>query len=295
MKHQRQFQTDRQRERAEIVHPGCPGHEESATYVARQLRRSRVRRQEANVHVPVLPVEVDAATLTQLTPQEQELRDGDIFTYSGSGDVSGTVVPTNDLVIPPRRRRAARPVAKRRLRTRARGAVHRADPARHLRRSRSRPTTPRPPATTRSSSSTRANPGRTDLLVGTLGNPKDIPVVGLSFDDGAARRAANAESAPPPGSPRNRGRPGARDRERHRRPATSKTKKNPDEVIVVGAHLDSVVAGAGDQRQRFRFGDDPGDSEADGGAQLDEEAGASRPLRLLGRGGARSAWAPSTT
>ena len=30
------------------------------------------------------------------------------------------------------------------------------------------------------------NPGRTDLAVGTLGTPKDIPVVGLSYADGVA-------------------------------------------------------------------------------------------------------------
>ena len=30
------------------------------------------------------------------------------------------------------------------------------------------------------------NPGRTDLFIGTLGGPFDIPVVGLSFKDAAA-------------------------------------------------------------------------------------------------------------
>ena len=43
--------------------------------------------------------ELSPASLTQLTAQEKTLETG-TFTYAGTGDVTGSVVPTNDLVIP---------------------------------------------------------------------------------------------------------------------------------------------------------------------------------------------------
>jgi Zn-dependent M28 family amino/carboxypeptidase len=84
--------------------------------------------------------------------------------------------------------------------------------------------------------------GRQELLTGTLGRIFDIPVVGLSFDDGDALNAAakagdvimhvttSTESDP-----------------------NAKTKNliaelgngDPDQTVVVGSHLDSVSAGPG--------------------------------------------------
>ena len=99
------------------------------------------------------------------------------------------------------------------------------------------------PATTRRSSSTKGNPGRTELFIGTLGVPVDIPVVGLSFADALAlyaqiqagqtvvvrvftstevdleAKTTNVIADSPGG--------------------------DADKVLVVGAHLDSVVEGPG--------------------------------------------------
>jgi Zn-dependent M28 family amino/carboxypeptidase len=85
-------------------------------------------------------------------------------------------------------------------------------------------------------------PGREELLEGTLGRPFDIPVVGLSFADGES--LYNATVAGPV---------------QVRVVTVTETNLNatttniiaqtragdPDKVLVVGAHLDSVVEGPG--------------------------------------------------
>ena len=119
--------------------------------------------------------------------------------------------------------------------------------------------------------------GRTDVIDGTLGGPGvTIPVVGASFATGEELYALRndglvlhvnavvieetrttwnviAETA------------GGRD----------------DNVVVVGAHLDSVVEGSRDQRQRQRLVDDPRGRPPDGEGQAPQH----RPLHLVrGRG-----------
>lgn len=85
-------------------------------------------------------------------------------------------------------------------------------------------------------------PGRTVLQTGTLGVPFDIPVVGLSFEDGAALYAAT-QAGPVT----------ARVFTSTESDLTRTTKNiiadssggDDSKVVVVGAHLDSVVAGPG--------------------------------------------------
>ncbi|GIF14039.1 M28 family metallopeptidase [Actinoplanes teichomyceticus] len=85
-------------------------------------------------------------------------------------------------------------------------------------------------------------PGRTELFQGTLGGAIDIPVVGLSFADGSALAAAAAS-----GTVTLRVRTST---EINPNATTSNIiadspAGDPDRVLVVGAHLDSVVEGAG--------------------------------------------------
>jgi hypothetical protein len=54
-------------------------------------------------------------------------------------------------------------------------------------------------------------------------------------------------------------------------------KGDPGNVVVVGAHLDSVLAGTGPQRQRQRLGHDPGDRRAADQVQDQQD-----PLCLVG-------------
>lgn len=85
-------------------------------------------------------------------------------------------------------------------------------------------------------------PGRTELFTGTLGGPGAIPVVGLSFEDGSALAAEVAAGAVT-----------VRVRTSTEVDAAASTSNiiadspggNPDKVLVVGSHLDSVVAGPG--------------------------------------------------
>ena len=71
------------------------------------------------------------------------------------------------------------------------------------------------------------------------------------------------------------------DCERHRRAARRQRLTN---VVMAGAHLDSVTGGSRDQRQRLRLGRDPRDRADDGQGQ----AGEHHPLRLVGCRGAGS-------
>jgi Zn-dependent M28 family amino/carboxypeptidase len=85
-------------------------------------------------------------------------------------------------------------------------------------------------------------PGRQELLVGTLGAPKTIPVIGISFADGetlyketqagtvTARVATSTENDP------NR---------KTQNIIADSPKGKKGQNIVVGAHLDSVTAGPG--------------------------------------------------
>ena len=84
-------------------------------------------------------------------------------------------------------------------------------------------------------------PGRHELLTGTLGNPFTIPVVGLSFADGAAlyqQTRAGAVTVSITTSTESR-------IARTRNVIADTPGGNADKVIVVGAHLDSVGEGPG--------------------------------------------------
>ena len=86
------------------------------------------------------------------------------------------------------------------------------------------------------------NPGRTELFIGTLGRPFDIPVVGLSFAD--AEALYNATQAGPVEVRVFTSTEVDLNRTTTNILADSR-RGDPDKVVVVGAHLDSVVAGPG--------------------------------------------------
>lgn len=78
---------------------GTAGFDQSARYVQRRLENAgyRVRRQEFTF--PFFRDLSDPA-LEQLTPDPQPYETA-TFTYSGSGEVEGALVPTNDVQVPP--------------------------------------------------------------------------------------------------------------------------------------------------------------------------------------------------
>jgi Zn-dependent M28 family amino/carboxypeptidase len=86
-------------------------------------------------------------------------------------------------------------------------------------------------------------PGRDELLTGTLGNPVGIPVVGVSYEDGAALAGAGVTARVTTKTETDLN----RETENVIADLSSKELKhtNKDQVVVVGAHLDSVAVGPG--------------------------------------------------
>ena len=243
MKHQRAFQQIAN-ENGGTRASGTPGFDASADYVARKLRQAGYDVRRQTFTFPFFR-ELSPATLTQLTPDEQELETA-IFEYSGSGDVSGPVVAANDLVIPatpePSSTSGCQPSgfdaapAEPSIALVQRGGCDFAVKADNAKAA----------GYDAVIIFNEGNPGRTDLAVGTLGSPKDIPVVGLSYADalaligdingGGATAHVTTEVEVD------------LDRETQNviadLPSSTKT-THPDQTVVVGAHLDSVVEGPG--------------------------------------------------
>lgn len=221
---------------------GLPGHTESADYVADKLEDAGYVVTRQTFTFPFTR-ELEPATLTQLTPTEREV-ETHTMDYSGSGDVTGPVVPTNDVMIPP----GAEPSSSNSGCEASDFPAAPAEPAIAL--------IQRGTCTFEDKANNAAaagydavimfnegQPGRDGLLTGTLGNPVDIPVVGVSYEDGAAlaEDGVTARVTTKTETDLNR------ETENVIADLPAKAAKNadPDEVVVVGAHLDSVAVGPG--------------------------------------------------
>ncbi len=161
---------------------GTPGYNASAAYVMRTLENAGYRVRKQVFTFPFFQ-ELAPAELEQLDPNPETYETA-TFTFSGSGEVTGPLVPTKDVLIPP----PAEP-----------GSASGCEPSDFE-------PAPSEPAVALIQRGTcffedkarnaeeagydavvifnEGQPGRTDLLTGTLGRPFDIPVVGLSFADG---------------------------------------------------------------------------------------------------------------
>jgi len=225
---------------------GLPGYEASVDYVTKTLRKAgySVKRQPFTFS---FFRSLEDPTLSQVSPTATDY-ETDIYDYSGGGDVTGVVVQATNNVIPatpePSSTAGCEPgdfdaaPAEPAIALVQRGGCDFAVKADN--------------ATAAGYDAliifNEGNPGRTELTVGTLGDPKSIPVVGLSYEDALAlieqseagpvtlRVTTSVETDP------------------NRTtwnviadlPAKQLKKiKNKDEVVVVGAHLDSVAAGPG--------------------------------------------------
>jgi Zn-dependent M28 family amino/carboxypeptidase len=220
---------------------GTPGYAASAAYVKQTLRRAGYTVREQAFTFPFYR-ELAPAQLTQVSPTPRTYETS-TYDYSASGDVTGQVVPTNDIVIPPTPEPSSSSGCEPSDFTPAATGA------------------PQIALTQRGSCDfavkaanaaaagydamivfNEGQPGREELFTGTLGGPGTIPVVGLSFADGAALYAQTqsadvvarvvtsteiTENAPTSNVLAET--PGG----------------DPDKVIVVGAHLDSVVEGPG--------------------------------------------------
>jgi Zn-dependent M28 family amino/carboxypeptidase len=181
--------------------------------------------------------------LEELTPTKQTIETA-TFQYSGSGDVTGRVIPTNDIKIPPSDE------------TSSTSGCEAGDftPA---------PTEPAIALIQRGTCTfevkadnakaagydaviifNEGQEGRQELLTGTLGKPKTIPVVGLSFDDGAKLYADTTKAGTATAHVVTK-----TEIDLNRKTvnviADSPKGKIKGQTIVVGAHLDSVTQGPG--------------------------------------------------
>jgi Zn-dependent M28 family amino/carboxypeptidase len=222
---------------------GTPGYDRSVEYVSGALRAAGYQVTLQEFQFPFFR-DLSAPTLSQVSPTPTDY-ETTTLTFSASGDVTGALVPTNDIVVPP----GATPNS----------SSSGCEPGDF-------PPAPAGPAVALIQRGTcffeiktqnavdagydavvifnEGQPGRDTLLQGTLGRPFPVPVLGLSFADGAAlytaaqsgpvtmRVTADTEVDP--------------NRVTHNVLADSPG-GDPNKVVVVGAHLDSVVEGPGIQ------------------------------------------------
>ena len=163
---------------------GTPGFDASAAYVKDTLKKAGYRVTEQTFTFPFFR-ELAPAELEQVAPTPTVYETG-TFDFSGSGDITGQLVPTNDIVIPP---------------TPAPSSTSGCEPTDFP------PAWPEPQVALIQRGTcffedkaknaqdagydaaiifNEGQPGRDELFTGTLGSPVNIPVVGLSFADGAA-------------------------------------------------------------------------------------------------------------
>ncbi len=240
MQHLRQLQVIANRNGGNRA-SGLPGHTASADYVAKKLKQAGYTVKRQKFTFPFTR-ELEPATLTQLTPTEREV-ETHTMDYSGSGDVTGPVIATNDVMIPP----AAEPSSTSGCEASDFPAAP-AEPAIAL--------IQRGTCTFEAKANNAAaagydaviifnegQPGRDELLTGTLGNPIGIPVVGVSYEDGAALAEAGVTAQVTTKTETDLN----RETENVIADLPSKDLKhtNKDQVVVVGAHLDSVAVGPG--------------------------------------------------
>jgi len=219
---------------------GTAGYDESADYVAKKLENSGFDVEMQAFEFPYF-FELAPSLVEQVSPDEVTY-ESVTMTYSGTGDITGAVVPTNDVIIPP----LPDP-----------GSTSGCEPEDF------EPADPVEPQVALIQRGTcffidkalnaqaagydavlifnEGQEGRTELLTGTLGAPVDFPVVGLSFDDGAALYEASQAGETVVHVVTSTE---SETRTTHNVIADLPGGKKK-ETVVIGAHLDSVSTGPG--------------------------------------------------
>ena len=209
---------------------GTPGYDASVDYVVDTMTAAGY-----NVTLNGFPfVFVPPAVLQQTAPIAATFETG-AFTGTGYGSVSGSVVPVDINLVPPRANTSG-----------CEAADFAGFPAGGIALIQRGTCTFGVKALNAEAAGASAviifnqgdTPLRVDLIVGTLGgaNIVAIPVVGASFADGAALAQAGSQASISIGAPQ--------DITVYNVIAESKS-GNPNNVVMAGAHLDSVARGPG--------------------------------------------------
>ena len=220
---------------------GTPGYDASAAYVQQKLTQAGYTVTTQEFEFPFFE-EVGPSSLAQVSPVAASIESA-TFEYSGSGDVTGEVVAATNIVIP------ATPEPS----SAAGCAPEDFVPA--------SATDPQVALIQRGTCDfavkvanavaagydavivfNEGNPGRTDLLTGvTLGDPATVPVVGISYADGVTLYDAAAAGPVTVAV--------STDTLSETRTTfnvlADTPRGDPNKVVVVGAHLDSVLDGPG--------------------------------------------------
>jgi Zn-dependent M28 family amino/carboxypeptidase len=222
---------------------GTTGYDASVAYVVGRLEKAGYNVETQTFDFPFFQ-ETAEPTLAQTAPSPKTYVAGTdfaTFQYSGSGSVSGPLVPTNDIVIPPSPEPSSTsgceaedypaPPAPTSVALIQRGTCTFGEKA----------------AAAKAAGYAAAvifnegQEGRQELLVGTLGAPETIPVLGTTFAVGQelfelARMTQVTVSLS--ASTLNENRP-------TENVIADTVGGDPDRIVVVGAHLDSVLEGPG--------------------------------------------------
>jgi Zn-dependent M28 family amino/carboxypeptidase len=219
---------------------GTPGYEASLQYVKQRLQKAGYRVKEQEFTFPFFR-ELAPATVSQVSPTEKAYT-VDTFEYSGSGDVTAELQAVRGITIPPPAEPGTTPAGctaadftgftPGNIALIQRGTCDFGLKARNAEAA----------GAVAVIIFNEGQSGRTGLPAGTLGQPIDIPVVGMTFADGSAlyqqlqsgdvtMHIATSTEADLDATTKNL-------------IADTKT-GNTDETVVVGAHLDSVVEGPG--------------------------------------------------
>lgn len=240
LKHLRQFQVIANNNGGTRA-SGLPGYEASVKYVTRQLKQSGYVVKKQKFTFPFF--QENAPTSVTVGGEEVE---NAVFTYSGSGDVSGPIVPTNDIQVPPGE-------APNSSSSGCEASDFAAPPADSAIALVQRGTCTFEIKVDNAIAAgyeavivmNEGQPGRTDLIAGTLGVPKSVPVTGVTYDEGAALVAAGTPEgrvvADVEADPNRETWNVVADLPK----ATLKKIPHADQTVIVGAHLDSVTEGPG--------------------------------------------------
>jgi Zn-dependent M28 family amino/carboxypeptidase len=220
---------------------GTPGFAASASYVKKTMKAAGYTVKEQKFSFPFFR-ELAPSQLSTVTPTATDY-ESTTLDFAGSGDVTGALVPTKDIVIPPTPEPSSTSGCEASDFTPASATqpqvalIQRGTCTFELK------------VTNAVAAGYDAvivfnegQPGRDELLNGTLGSIFQIPVVGVSFADGAALFAATAAGPVTVHV--------VTSTENIANASTSnviaETKGgDPNKVLVVGAHLDSVTKGPG--------------------------------------------------
>jgi Zn-dependent M28 family amino/carboxypeptidase len=219
---------------------GLPGYAASAAYVKQVLRQSGYQVREQTFEFPWFQ-ELAPAQFAQVSPTPTTYETV-TYEFSATGDVTGVVVPTNDIQVPPSPTPSSTSGCEASDFTPAPAGLSIALIQRGTCFFEVKAANAQAAGYDAVVFMNEGQPGREEPFEGSLNRPFTIPAVGVSFADGAAiwqqvqagqtvtaRVVTSTDNTPRPSTNILADSPGG----------------DPNKVVVVGAHLDSVQDGEG--------------------------------------------------